>query len=401
VTVRGTVTGRDGEMRPGVTVWVGGRPVVADSAGHFEAPDVTLPYQLVYKGVYTVDILATKFSFYEGLRSTELKIRLTDSDPGALYNEARVTGVLGGSGEHPQPPGYTTVLIAVDDQGVQVGTQLKIAFGGPSSAFDVPIRWLASKGSSLEIKLYALQHDGSSGSAIESFTGYGLKQLTVSAGATLANQTLTLASVSGRMLTVNATVPAPTFSIDSMIAFYRISSGAPLFGELGVGAANPPVSFLLPKGAAPASVQVTMFDQTGASTEQWVRQIDEGVSTLTLQPPLPIVPEAPAENGAIAPGQTFSWSGPEGDAVYEISLRPKDPPVNSPSWFSFHTAAKSFTLPDLSAFGATLRNDLTYEWYVTSRAPFASADAYFAQAAEGEETFTIATSSSRRAIKLP
>lgn len=72
-----------------------------------------------------------------------------------------------------------------------------------------------------------------------------------------------------------------------------------------------------------------------------------------------------------------------------------------PRALSLCTSATSVELPNLSAFGIPSAQGDSCGMTVESRGPFASVDAFLAQEAKGEETFTFDAVSVRRGIKLP
>jgi hypothetical protein len=400
LTVRGSVTRRnDGKAYAGATFWINGRPVTSDAEGRFEAADVTSPYQLVYREATTA-VDYDSYSIYENLSSTDLSLRL-QAAPETEF-KASLTGTLTGAGEHPQPSGYVTNLIATDDLGQRVGTAGITHFPPTaSSEFKVDLHWPYVLGSRINVKLYAIQTKSGAENSIEAYTGQGFLAASVNANETLSAQILPLTPLPHQPVAFAFAAPEASFELARGEIHFR-PAGAPddssfVFLDAGIASGPGQVSFVVP-GTVGTSTDVAV-NFSGPDYEystQLFRGLTDGASGLMASPPRPAKITAPAQLGALEYGGLIEWSPVEG-AIHHVRLSNTldgHPAVN------LYTSATSAVLPDMAAFGL-FSPTKAYSMFVYSYGPFGSTDAYLAEVEKGKYSYTFSTQSSNRAVILP
>lgn len=355
ITVNGRVRERQefSELRlpaVGVSVVIEGHPqVVTDGAGVFHVDDVVPPYTVI-----VLDDGNAGAVVYAGLTRSDPVLLGPLPTATALQGAAVEGDVTGGVG-WPTPPGTETIVAYGSAGRGSMAVTTADATGG---AYDVSLQWVGA--SPIEVTGAAIQMETDGDGVPLSYTGFGTSRIDANNGWVHTAVDIALAPVSTGL--VSGTVAIPTgYSDGATLLEAKHFRGPSFLFWMGL---YPPGPFSAPVPDPSDTILRLLLSSTAPTGEDVYlsRVVQPGDSGLAFQIPGVTRQLGPSDGTAgVTHATTFQVNRQSGRA-YNVRYYPVAP-ADGPYVF-LTTAASSWTLPDLSAYGVTLPAATTYEWTV-------------------------------------
>ncbi len=387
ITVTGTVITGNQLPASNAPVVITGRPAtVTDANGHFTVTDVAVPYD-----VTVVSSIQRRSITYRGLSRSDptLTIVLVYVSP---TNSAVTSGTVSGGVGYPQPSTRNT---AVSFSSPEI-TRSTTAYTSTSAsgAFSLTVGW---DGTSTSTGVFrALQWFVVAGIPGD-FDGYGEKAgVALTAGGSIAGQSIAMTAVTAENITGTITVPAGfVIANKSLSVVFPDNAMIPLGQDNGAGAS---FTYVVP-AITGATISLEVATSKGAAIS-YAKQTgilpgSNGISITLPDAASPILPVSGATN--VSTTTPFSWN-PVPSVVYVMVVFGL--PGSQEYWVI--TEGNSGTIPDLTALGLGLPKGASGSWSVRTFGPFANIDAAAATAGLSSQGYaTNAVSDSRAFTTAP
>lgn len=369
ITVSGKVLGSNGKPLSNAAVLVlGKQPVTTDASGAFSVPGVTTPYDIV-----AVNGGKQSAIVYKGVTRQSLTLSLS-TDTTATSLNATLAGTIVGA-QTPSATVREPQVVFVSPEGGSSST----TFNAASSTYSANVTWSGSATTTGTIFAFQGERASSSSTVYTRFTGFGRRDnVSLSSGAAVSNQSVSLGSVANSTLAGTITPPS---------GFTLLSNNVNLEFPQGVNvslfnATSPGSSFSY---AVPVIAQSTLslttialapgFVSISAATRRGMAAGTNNVSLTLKDPSNPTLPLDDATN--VTRTSEFTWSGTPG-GVHIVAFL-KDPSAGgTPYTLNVITSAARTTIPDLSALGMAVPANTAFSWQVQTLSPISSVDTMLA-----------------------
>ncbi len=355
ITVLGHVVTERSRPAPFVPVLIDDLPpVLTDDQGAFAISGVTPPY--------TATVFATlATTTYVGLtRSDPTLVRRTFERP----NHATVAGTIGGGTGYPEPSDHRSWMAGCMAYGVTLLTSINPATGAyslPSMDWDGP--------DATQVRILACQCQTGVDMLPATFTGFGSLTVDLTDGDNLTGYDFDLSPVGTAGVSGTYTLPAgyslvtksPVVMVDQHDRLY-------LQGDVNDDGA---MAFNVPEiPGATYGAEVVGVSPEGGTTTVRTRRSPANVANLTFALDLAIQRILPQDHATGVDESTTFFVDARDQAVYRFSFQGGN---GEPSIYVI-TDDPETTIPAFGPYGLPLPPLATYDWYVTSYAPFADID---------------------------
>ncbi|MDI6766284.1 MAG: carboxypeptidase-like regulatory domain-containing protein [Bacteroidota bacterium] len=360
LSINGYVKDFSGKPLNNILIVIQGKtPVTSDGNGAFSIPNVMPPYDIA--AIYSAQKSVT---IYKGLHRPDPKLRIEYT--WLLPPPIAVFGWI--KGNVPISYGKTRVFF------VNGTDYWETEADWTTGEYTIHLNTFSITSDTLSGKLYVLRYTAGADGNPLAFDGYGVKNLTITAGDTSKGNNFSNTDLTDPTETnITGSVVKPQNVTSYNLGLYAIFDSTYFYISSKSYATSDAFAFTVPviSGVKFAiAISPNPFYAAG-----WFRKtnIESGTSNVILKLESPPRLTTPADNTTNVDTSTiFTWTQGGGEGVNVVKYFNQNI-WEGPSYY-IYTTASNISIPNLSAYGLGLPRDTNYVWLVSRYYPVSSID---------------------------